>query len=695
MNQQQLQNARAALWHQNAGAAIATLDDASAWLREIGFCLFLPRHTQLPAPAPSFVEACMGQAAITPPAPAISTAMDLASRLVESGLAIPLNLLGIFSEQPDFLVTPEILPWVAGIRGDRQWKAAPAGRTAPIVTRAWEALNAAGARTVAEIQETLGRELTEAAVLRALIELWTTLRAFPAWAPGQATRWTLLKDRYPAQLATGANTAQTTALSAVLSVYLRSAVAATAEEAEIFLSPLTARSRIREVVHGMMATRQFATTTVDSQTLLFLEGSLPEAPEPEEEKPQPYPRRPPFAQPRLTPRPNARDDRKPRQQRDPGSAPPPRTQPHESTASPRKPRFRADQDRPAARFDGRPRVEKPRVERPGREAGFRTEKPGQGKPQRQPSFGSQRPWQPGGRKPPSRFASAGEDRRPRNSGDRPARNQDRPARADGQARGPSKPWQKRRDQEFRSGGAENRPPRPAGSGSKDRSGRFESRPPQPNRWRTGPSGRGKGPRPAAGPGRKKEGFGSEGRPESHFSRPDRSVSGPPGSREIRQARPERPRFDNRPPQSSESPSEFRPRTPRREAERSGESRPPRPGKKFGAKPRPSASAGSRPSRGPRPFEANRGSGSGPRNRSAGESRPPRPGNKFGAKPRSSASAGSPPSRGPRPFGANRGSGPGPRNRSGGFRKPGGFRKSGPSGPKNRGSNKPPRQEKPE
>ncbi len=276
MNQQQLQIARAALWRQNA-TPILTYDDAAAWFDNINFCLFLPRHTQLAAPAPSFVEACMGTVRAQPPADAIAPAMDLAVRLVDAGRAIPLNLLGTFSEQPDFLITPDVLPWIVAVRGDRHWKTAPTGRgIAPIVLRTWEALDKQGAQTAVELRELLGRELTEAAVLRALIELWTTLRAAPAYTAGEPTRWSLLKNRYAPQLATAANTAQPTALSALLSIYLRSAVAATGEEAEIFLSPLTARSRIRDVVHGMTAARQFGTMSVGPNTLLFVEGSLPD-----------------------------------------------------------------------------------------------------------------------------------------------------------------------------------------------------------------------------------------------------------------------------------------------------------------------------------------------------------------------------------------------------------------------------------
>src|SRR5581483_5090135 len=231
---------------------------------------------QLPAPAPSFVEACLGQASATPGASAIAGAMELAAPLIQGGRLIPLNLLGTFSEQPDFLLSVEALRWAATVRGDRNWKTAPGGRTAPIVVRTWEILERQGTLTAVEVREELGREATEGAALRALIELWSSFRAAPVYAKGQPTRWSLLKLRYAKELTAASNTAQPTALSALVSLYLRSAVAATAEETEIFLSPLTSRSRIREVVHGMMATRQLATTTVGTHTVVFVEGSLEE-----------------------------------------------------------------------------------------------------------------------------------------------------------------------------------------------------------------------------------------------------------------------------------------------------------------------------------------------------------------------------------------------------------------------------------
>ncbi len=493
MNQQQLQIARAALWHQTAAtdsaSPLLTFDDAARWLDDTGLCLFLPRHTQLPAPAPSFVEACLGATAVTPPPTAIAQATEIVNRLIDEHRVIPLNLLGAVSEQPDFLVTPEVLPWAAAVRGDRQWKAAPGGRTAPIVLRTWEALDRTGEMTSVAIREALGRELTEAAVLRALIELWTNLRAMPIYAAGGPTRWTLLKNRYPAQLATAANTAQTTALSALLCIYLRSAVAASAEEAEIFLSPLTARSRIREVIHGMTAARQIGTMSVGSQTLLFVEGSLPETvPAPEPEKPiatpaafAPAPRIP-F---RKAPRPTRWEmpARSARPEQDG-----PRAPWQKKPAGPHRPRPSAEQpggegktnlgprpDSRPSRPDSKPSFA-PRSNRPGAKPRFgprpdsRPARPGS-----RPSFGSRpnrtgaKPWQrrpnTAFRKPSSTFRKPDTEvpgRRPTQE-DRPQREQHWRGKdsASPQPRA-SRPWQKDRPRRDQPAQREGRPTREAG-----------------------------------------------------------------------------------------------------------------------------------------------------------------------------------------------------------------------------------------
>ncbi len=137
-----------------------------------------------------------------------------------------------------------------------------------------------GVMTAIEIQEELGKELTEAAVLRALHGLWASLRVIPLYQSGdQETLWEPMQSRHQQAMSSGVGMSQVTALSVLASVYLQSVVAASSDDAESFLSPLASRSKVREVIRGLTATRQLAMIQMETQSLLYVEGSLPEFPE--------------------------------------------------------------------------------------------------------------------------------------------------------------------------------------------------------------------------------------------------------------------------------------------------------------------------------------------------------------------------------------------------------------------------------
>ena len=123
----------------------------------------------------------------------------------------------------------------------------------------------------------MGREASESAVVRALVELWSQLRVIPVAQQGESTtRWELLSQRFLKAMKAGANAGQPTALSALISLYLSQVVAATEEEIATFISPLTARSRAREVVHALISARQLETVVIEGKTLLHVPGALPE-----------------------------------------------------------------------------------------------------------------------------------------------------------------------------------------------------------------------------------------------------------------------------------------------------------------------------------------------------------------------------------------------------------------------------------
>ncbi|HVW78032.1 MAG TPA: hypothetical protein VHB45_10505 [Alloacidobacterium sp.] len=278
MTTEQLQAVRAEKWRQKANPLL-TIEEAEAWIDSTGISLFLPRKNQLQIPAPSFVEAVLGETSATPAPDAIQNAFEMATRLFSDQKATPLNLLGNVSEQPDFLASREALPYVFALRGDRDWKRGPREKSSPLVIESWKLLKREGALTVSELQNLLGREVTEAAVLRALCELWGAMRVLPIYSEGEDTAWEVFESRDQKAMQAGGGMGQGTALSALISLYLDAVVAATSDEIETFLSPLAPRSRIREVVHGLTTTRQLLTIPQGTQTLVHIAGGLPEFPE--------------------------------------------------------------------------------------------------------------------------------------------------------------------------------------------------------------------------------------------------------------------------------------------------------------------------------------------------------------------------------------------------------------------------------
>lgn len=305
LTSEQLQSARAERWRQVSNPVL-TAEDAQAWLERVGLCLFLPRRSHARgaaqaglgfAPAPSLVEAVAGSASEAPTRDQVENATALLRRLTTQGAIAPLNLFGgnhfgaggaattgaatgavmgpvMGVDTPDFVVTREALPYVFSLIGGRNWKSGPGGKASPLMTEIWTLLNDGESRTAQEIQAALGRELTEAAVLRALVELWNGLRAIPVY--GEETRWELTQAKFASEMTASQKVAQVTALSALVSLYLEAVVAASSEDVETFLSPLASRSRVREVVNGLLATRQLALVSIGAQPLVHLAGMLPE-----------------------------------------------------------------------------------------------------------------------------------------------------------------------------------------------------------------------------------------------------------------------------------------------------------------------------------------------------------------------------------------------------------------------------------
>lgn len=283
MTAEQLEASRAERMRLN-GSGVLTFEDARTWLEETGLCLFLPRRQNSPvnslALAPSFVEAVAGQRTATPEARQVSLAEELLVRLEKEDIAVRLNLLGQPGELPDFVVATWVLPYVYALRGDRDWRRVPqltgSRQVSPLAVQTYKLLEA-GEATIPQLKHKLGREVTEAAVLRAITELWQQLRIIPVIAePGQTARWQLLRNRFQKAIAEGASTSQVTAISVLASIYLQAVIAASMEDVELFLAPLTARSKVREVLRGLVATRQVHSISLGHAPHFYVAGTLPE-----------------------------------------------------------------------------------------------------------------------------------------------------------------------------------------------------------------------------------------------------------------------------------------------------------------------------------------------------------------------------------------------------------------------------------
>ena len=206
MTSEQLEAARAERLRQT-GLGTLTLEEARTWIEETGLCLFLPKKQFASSVSPSFVEAIAGQRSETPNQRQIAVSEELLVRLELDGVAVRLNLLGQPGEQPDFVVASWVLPYVYALRGDRDWRRTPqltgSRQVSQLAIQAYKQLET-GDQTITQLRHSLGREVSESAVIRAITELWQQLRIIPVIeAPGKAAKWQLLRHRFQKAIAEG------------------------------------------------------------------------------------------------------------------------------------------------------------------------------------------------------------------------------------------------------------------------------------------------------------------------------------------------------------------------------------------------------------------------------------------------------------------------------------------------------------
>ncbi|HEV3041827.1 MAG TPA: hypothetical protein VHA33_28945 [Candidatus Angelobacter sp.] len=276
MTEQELQQQRAIQWRV-AGNPIRTLDDARSFLDDVGFCLVYPVRSLL---APTFLGAYAGSAEGLPEAkqafadPRTQPAIDLMVRLLRERSAFELLLPG----EIVLLVAASLFPFFYVLFGDRNPKGLPHVKVSPLAMKVFEVLRKRGPLGKLKLRELVGHEPTPAALDRALGELWAILKITRVdYRKEEGALWDVLYRWARQALNRTFGITFPEALTALLSKYLESVIAADQDDIERFFSMHLPRQKIREAIHALQAARQLSYLTVGSKTLTRMAPLLAES----------------------------------------------------------------------------------------------------------------------------------------------------------------------------------------------------------------------------------------------------------------------------------------------------------------------------------------------------------------------------------------------------------------------------------
>ena len=274
MTEQQLQELRQKKWRLS-GEPIRTVEDARDFIESVGFCTMYPLRP--PVLVPTFLGAYVGNEVNLPTwqhafaDPRAQEATELMVRLLRSRGAFEAN---VFGETP-FLVAASVYPFFYGLVGDRNPrqvpKSGPRSEYSPLAAHAFQAIQKDGPISKQRLRDTLGGDLSEAALDRALNDLWSKLRITRVdYTREEGAFWDVLFRWAPDPVREGMHVAVGAALSALVSKYLDCVVAAEQNEVEEFFSHLVARSRAREAVKALLAARELSYVHVGGRALLTI-----------------------------------------------------------------------------------------------------------------------------------------------------------------------------------------------------------------------------------------------------------------------------------------------------------------------------------------------------------------------------------------------------------------------------------------
>ncbi len=295
MNLTELQELRREKWCEK-GNPIRTLDDGRAFMESVGFCLMYPMHP--PVLAPTFIGAYAGTDVDLPTwqkafaDPRAKDATELMVRLLRDHAAYEANVFG----ETNFLVSASVFPYFFALVGDRSPRTMPKPGTrsdfSPLARDCFVAINKHGAMSKAQLHDRLGGALTDAALDRALNDLWTRLRITRVdYRPGEGAFWDVLYRWSPDAVKVGVEASFPEALSALVSKYVESMIAVEAGEVEEFFGLMVARSKVKDAINALLAAREFSMVHVGNRAMLQITSHEP-VPVPALDRNQPIARRP-------------------------------------------------------------------------------------------------------------------------------------------------------------------------------------------------------------------------------------------------------------------------------------------------------------------------------------------------------------------------------------------------------------------
>ena len=275
MTDLELEEQRREKWHLN-GRPVRTIEDARAFIESVGFSLLYPMKPAVLVP--TFIGAWAGADDQLPTQqhafadPRARDATDLMVRLLRERAAFEANL---FEENNAFLVAASVFPFFYALMGERNPKQGPKpGPRSPysqLACDAYEIIRRDGPISKQKLLTVVAGSVSEAALDRALSELWSRLRITRVdYIRADGTSWDVLYRWAPDAVNEGIGLSVPAALSALISKYLDCVVAAEPQEVEVFLGNLVPRSRVKEAINALLAARELSFLRVGKRSMLHI-----------------------------------------------------------------------------------------------------------------------------------------------------------------------------------------------------------------------------------------------------------------------------------------------------------------------------------------------------------------------------------------------------------------------------------------